>query len=258
VARLGRQPGAVRVGVRGSLAVAAVAAAGVLAGCSSSLTVPGPAQGTPTAPHTVSLAADGRSRATLDMLTGTTLLRIGTADLGLTGSLLTVSTPFGGPVPQLRLTDSGTAQLGADPLVALSAPNAAEVAVVLNSRVSWQLNLDGGTTRTVADLRGGQVSSISVTAGSSIIALTLPQPHGRVPVQMSGGASELLLSLPGGVPVRVTSAGGAGSVSLEGQEHTGVAGGSVFTTPGWTAGVTGFDIDAIAGASRIAVTARAG
>jgi hypothetical protein len=255
VARLGRQPGAVRLGARGALAIAA---AGVLAGCSSSMPVPtSPPPGALPTPHTVSVAADGRTRATLDMLTGTTLLRIGTADLGLTGSLVQVSTPLGDPAPQLRITDSGTATLGTDPLVAVTAPNASEVAVVLNSRVSWQHNLDGGTTRTIADLRGGQVASISVTAGASVIQLTLPRPHVRVPVQMSGGASQLLVSLPSGVPVRVTAAGGAGSVSLDGQEHTGVAGGTVFTTPGWTAGVTGFDVDAIAGASLIQVTARA-
>ena len=50
---------------------------------------------------------------------------------------------------------------------------------------------------------------------------------------------------------------GAGEVSLEGQDHSGVAGGSVFTTPDWAPGAAGLDIDALAGAGRIAVTTRA-
>jgi len=33
-----------------------------------------------------------------------------------------------------------------------------------------------------------------------------------------------------------------------------VAGGSVFTTAGWAPGAAGFDIDATAGAARVAVT----
>jgi type III secretory pathway component EscT len=33
--------------------------------------------------------------------------------------------------------------------------------------------------------------------------------------------------------------------------------GTVFTTPGWAAGAPGFDIDATAGAARVAVTTRA-
>lgn len=54
----------------------------------------------------------------------------------------------------------------------------------------------------------------------------------------------------------MTAAGGADEVALEGRYYAGVAGGSVFTTSGWTAGAAGFDIDATAGAARIAVTAR--
>jgi hypothetical protein len=79
-----------------------------------------------------------------------------------------------------------------------------------------------------------------------------------VTVKLAGGASQFLLSVPGGVPVRVTAGGGAGEVSVEGQDHTGVAGGSVFTAQGWAPGISGFDIDATSGASRIAVAARAG
>jgi hypothetical protein len=56
--------------------------------------------------------------------------------------------------------------------------------------------------------------------------------------------------------IRLTG-GCGGKVSLEGQTQVGVAGGSVFSTPGWTPGAAGFTIDATAGASRITVTARA-
>jgi len=67
----------------------------------------------------------------------------------------------------------------------------------------------------------------------------------------------VLLRLPGGVPARVIAAGGAGEVSLDGAAHTGVGGGSVFTTPDWAAGTPGapgFDVDATAGAARVSVT----
>src|SRR6202042_1076081 len=51
--------------------------------------------------HTVSMTTGGRTRASLDVLTGTTVLTIGTANFGPGGSLLTVTTPAGTPVPQL-------------------------------------------------------------------------------------------------------------------------------------------------------------
>lgn len=76
-------------------------------------------------------------------------------------------------------------------------------------------------------------------------------------VAAAAGASRLQLSLPGGVPARVTAAAGAGEVSLDGQDHVGVAAGSVFTTPAWAPGAAGYDVDATAGAARITVTTQA-
>ena len=55
----------------------------------------------------------------------------------------------------------------------------------------------------------------------------------------------------------MTALGGAGEISVFGRDYVGVGGGSVFTTPGWSPGAAGFDIDATAGAARVAVTARA-
>jgi hypothetical protein len=232
------------------LAVAGATAVVSLAACSSS---------PPPVSHTATLAADERSSASLDVLTGTAALKIGVADFGVSGTLLRVSTPTSGPAPRLwEVSADGTAQQRQDTIVDLSASGASAVTVTLNAAVSWRLDLGGGTTRTDADLRGGQIAGITFTAGSDVISLTLPPPRGSVPVQLAGGASQFLLSLPAGVPVRMTAAGGAGEVSLEGQDHVGVAGGSVFTTPGWTPSAAGFDIDATAGAARVAVTARAG
>jgi hypothetical protein len=250
VARLKTPPGPARPGRWCSLAAAGTLAL-LLAACSSS---PSPASG----PQTATLLADGHTSATLDMLTGTTTLTIGVADFGTSGSLLRVSTPAGQSAPTLRIAGAdGAASPGQGELVDLSANDAAHVTVILNAAVSWQLDLRGGTSRTVADLRGGQLAGIDFDAGSAVISLALPQPDGSVPIRLTAGASQFLLSLPSGTPAQLTAGGGAGEVSLEGQTHVGVAGGSVFSTPGWTPGAAGFTIDATAGASRITVTARA-
>ena len=158
----------------------------------------------------------------------------------------------------------GRERSGKDELVFLPASDGTSaITVTLNAAVTWRLDFAGGTERTAADLRGGRVAAITVAAGSDIVDLALPRPRprGTVPVLLSGGASQFLLSLPGGVPVRVISAGGAGEVSLDGATHTGVGGGSVFATPGWTAGTPAaprFDVDATAGAARVSVTRRGG
>ena len=254
--------GGTRLGAWGAAAVTGAAAA-LLSACSSATPqqLHIPVTATATAPaansHTVSMAGGRRTRASLDVLSGTTVLTIGTANFGPGGPLLTVTTPAGTPVPQLSASNPDGTANGNGPLVDLTAPNSPAVTVTLNAGVSWQIDLDGGASRTDVDLTGGQLSGISFNAGSSLVTLALPRPHGNVPVQMVGGASDFQLSLPNGVPAQVTAGGGASEVSLEGQQHTGVAGGSVFTTAGWGPGVTGFNIDATAGVSQITVTARA-
>jgi hypothetical protein len=73
-------------------------------------------------PHTATLtAAVGHSGATLNVLTGTAVLKIGVANFGVSGSLLRVSTPAGGPPPHLQDT---TAQPGGSAVVDLSAQGA--------------------------------------------------------------------------------------------------------------------------------------
>ena len=200
-------------------------------------------------------SGSGSAGATLKVVTGTPTLTIGIADLGVTGSLVRVSTPSGSPAAQFQVTD-GAGPAGSA-LVSVSAKDAASVTVTLNAAVGWRLELASGTKQTVADLRHGRVASVAITAGSDVLDLRLPTPHGRVPIRLAAGVSQFLLSVPRGSAVRVTAAKGAGQVSLEGSKHVAVPDGSVFTTPGWAAGTAGFDIDATAGTARLTVTARA-
>jgi hypothetical protein len=60
--------------------------------------------------------------------------------------------------------------------------------------------------------------------------------------------------LTGGAPVRVAAKNGAGDVTIDGQSQSGVAGGSIFATPGWDTAADRFDIDATSGVSSLTVT----
>jgi hypothetical protein len=170
--------------------------------------------GTRPATQSASVPADGHRTAVLDVASGTTLLTVRVADLGgAGGTLLRVRTPADAPVHPQVSTS------GAD------------------------------TTR-----RSGNKEAVQLTlAGSQIIDLTLPRPRATVPVLLAGGASLFLLRAPAGVPVRVTAAGGAGTVSLDGAEHTGVAGGSVFAAANWGAAGPRYNVTASAGAAVIAI-----
>jgi hypothetical protein len=92
-----------------------------------------------------------------------------------------------------------------------------------------------------------------VTAGSDVLDVSLPRPAGTLPFLLAGGVSQFLLSLPGGVPAQLTVGGGASFVSVDDQNLTGVAGGTVLTAPGWSSATSRFDIDATSGFSRLTV-----
>ena len=225
------------------LAVAAMAAAVTGGGAALALT-------TSTPSHIASMSTAGRTSAALKVTSGTPVLEISVGKLG--GTLLRVWTPADAPVRPV---------LSGSRLIVLSLASAGPgrgsgyaVKVVLNSAVTWSLDLAGGTQRTEADLRGGKVGGIAVTAGSDILDVSLPKPAGTLPFLLAGGASQFLLSLPGGVPAQVTVGGGAAFVSVDGQNLTGVAGGTVLTPPDWATATSRFYVDATSGFSRLTVS----
>jgi hypothetical protein len=198
------------------------------------------------------MSTAGRTSAALKVTAGTPVLEVSVGKLG--GTLLRVSTPDDAPV---RPVLSGSRLIVLSLTGAAAAPGQGSgyaVKVVLNSAVTWSLDLAGGTQRTEADLRGGKVGGIAVTAGSDILDVSLPKPAGTLPFLLAGGASQFLLSLPGGVPAQVTVGGGASFVSVDDQNLTGVAGGTVLTPPGWATATSRFDIDATSGFSRLTVS----
>src|SRR5436305_4815984 len=208
--------------------------------------------------HVAVMSRGGLTRAELKVTSGTAVLDITVGRPG--GPLLRVSVPDGAPVrPVLSgsrlivLSLDGTAPGGPG---SPGPGSGYAVRVVLSPAVTWSLDLAGGTQLTKADLRGGKVAGIAVMAGSGTLDMSLPRPAGTVPLLLAGGVSQFLLSLPPGVPARVTADGGAAFVSLDGQHLTGLAGGPVVTSPGWAGATARYDIDATSGFSRLAVSRR--
>ena len=205
------------------------------------------------------MSRGGLTHAELKVTSGTAILDVSVGKLG--GTLLRVSTPDGAPVRPV-LSDPGLIVLSLAGTASGGPPAQRQdsgyaVKVVLNAAVTWSLDLAGGTQLTKVDLRGGKVAGIAVMAGSDTLDMTLPRPAGTLPLLLAGGVSQFLLSLPAGVPAQVTVGGGASFLSLDGQHLTGIAGGTVVTSPGWAAATSRYDIDATSGFSRLAVSRQA-
>lgn len=198
-------------------------------------------------PHTVAMPGDGAQSAALMVVSGAAAVTVGTAQLGDT--LIRVSTPASSGVRPV---------LAGHRRVLLSLESTGEsgpavVHIVLNPHVIWRLMFTGGASLTAVDLGHGRVAGVDFAAGSSVIQLTLPHPRGTAPVVLAGGASQVMLKLPAGVPTRLRLDGGAGSATLDGQTYTGVAGGTVLAAAGWAGAASRYDIEAPAGVSAISV-----
>jgi len=194
------------------------------------------------------LTADGQRSATLAVVSGVTTV---TVDAGVPQeTLIRVSTPANSAVRPQLVQQAGRVELFFGN-TGHSGPSA--VLIQLSSAVAWHLQFSGGATQTVLDLSHGDVSSIDFTAGSSLINMTLPQPHGTIPITLAGGASQVMLTLPHGVPARLRLYGGASTATLAGQTHVGLGGGTILAALGWTSAANRYDVDAPAGVSEISV-----
>lgn len=198
--------------------------------------------------HVVTGAAGDLREATFVLLDGADVVRLRTADLG--DDAYRVSTPRDASIrPAVSLTDGSllTSLRGTD------RDGPAVVEVVLAESVRWHVRFNGGAKEQHLDLRGAQVGDVEFTAGANRIELTLPAPEGTQRTLLGGGASQVIVRLAGDAPVQVRAGGGAGSVTIDGTTHSGVAGGSTFTPPGWDSATDRYDIDATGGVSTLTV-----
>ena len=193
---------------------------------------------------------DDTTEAEFQLSSGVSAVVVRTADLG--GDLYRASTPEGsgfvprvsreGDVVKLRLAnviDNGTSD---------------SVTMELNQRVKWRVTLVGGSETASVDLRTASVAGVDFTGGVARIELWLPKPQGSVAVRMLGGAEDLLVHTPMGVPVRVVLTRGAASVTIDGVRRTGVVAGTRLVPTGWDTTRDRYTIDAVAGLATLTVS----
>jgi hypothetical protein len=199
--------------------------------------------------HSARVADDGRRGATLSVLSGAASVTISAARMP--GTLARAWTPAGSGVRPELVAVNGTVQvyLGG---TGQSGPDA--VWIQLSTAVRWRLQLSGGASQTMIQMRNGKLSGIDFTAGSSLITAALPRPVGTVTLTLAGGASQLNLTVPAGVPARLQLYGGASQAVLGGQVYTGIAGGTVLAGPGWPSAVNRYDLNAVSGVSQVTVS----
>jgi hypothetical protein len=220
-------------------------------GSGTGLGLPGIGQAEPSEPDHVIRggAVHAGQPGAFDLVSGSDVVRVSVGDLG--PDLFEISTAAESKVvPSVEVKDSTVvASLKG---TGLSGP--ALVTVVLSDDVRWQVRLSGGSSDEAVDLNGGLGGDVDLSGGTSRAQVALPAATGTQRIAVGGGAGLVDVRLGGSAPVRVAVKDGAGDVSIDGQVNQGVAGGSLFTPPGWDTATDRFDIDATSGVSSLTVT----
>ncbi len=154
---------------------------------------------------------------------------------------------FEGKVPHIRV-DGGAVTVKYRP--SLRPPRGE---ITLSGRVPWAIRGHMGMSDVVADLEDLELRDLEISAGTSKVELRLPRPKEAVRIRIGGGASNVELIRPVGVPVRVRIGGGASKLAID-DFSVGSAGGKTdWRSPDYDQAKSRYDIEIGAGASKVTV-----
>jgi hypothetical protein len=125
--------------------------------------------------------------------------------------------------------------------------------VTLNRTIPWAVELTGGANNVEADLARLVVSEIAVNGGANNMTFRLGTPEGRVPVRFNGGANDLNIVRPAGVPVVLRLGGGASSIELDRQRIGGAGGKTELASVGAETAADRYTVELSGGANRIVI-----
>jgi hypothetical protein len=128
--------------------------------------------------------------------------------------------------------------------------------VALNARIPWDVEVRGGASRLLADLRGLRLGSLSLDGGASRLEVVLPAPTGTVAVVILGGASNVAIRRPEGVAARLHVDGGATNLKFD-DRRIGAAGGELDLRDRDYDGATyRYDVAVTGGANNVSIDKR--
>jgi hypothetical protein len=119
--------------------------------------------------------------------------------------------------------------------------------------IPWSIRGHLGMSHVVADLEELELTDLEVSAGMSHVEIRLPRPEKTVRIRIGGGASDVELIRPTGVPVRVHIGGGASKLAID-EFRLGSGGGQTdWRSPDYDRVEGRYDIGIGAGASKLTV-----
>ena len=125
--------------------------------------------------------------------------------------------------------------------------------VALNASIPWRLEVRAGVTNLAADLRGLQVSAVSISGGAADLDLRLPRPSGTVPINIRDGAARVSIRRPDGVAVQVRLPDGAASTQFDERRLGLISDKTPVQSPGYGDATDRYDVELQGGTARLTI-----
>lgn len=126
--------------------------------------------------------------------------------------------------------------------------------VTLNQEVAWRIEVRGGVAHLDADLRDLRLEALDLGEGASQVEVRLSRPAGVVPVSIHGGASDVRIRRPAGVPVRLRVGRGVADLRFDEQAWGAVGGELRLVTPEATQAPDCYEIEIASGAAHLEIS----
>jgi hypothetical protein len=121
----------------------------------------------------------------------------------------------------------------------------------LSPNLPLQIEIDGGASDNVLDLRKLNVKRLDIDTGASSTKVTLPENAGQTAVDVDSGASSLDLIVPAGVAADIRVDSGLSSISID--ETRFPRNGKHYTSPDYATATNRVDISIDTGVSSVTI-----
>jgi hypothetical protein len=154
---------------------------------------------------------------------------------------------FEGKVPDVRV-DAGTVVVTYRMSIR---PTRGEI--ILSGLVPWVIEGAFGMSDVMADLEDLDLRSMEISGGASAIEVRLPRPNEPTRVRIGGGASDVELIRPAGVPVRVRIGSGVSNLAIDDFRVASAGGKTDWRSPDYDQVEGRYDVEIGAGASNVTI-----
>jgi DNA-binding MarR family transcriptional regulator len=161
---------------------------------------------------------------------------------------------FEGPVPDVKAKDGVVTIRYPRRLLVLGGGKGRAV-VALSVAIPWWIVIQGGASEIEASLGRLNLAGLEVKGGVSMIRLDLPAPTGRVPIRISGGASEITVARPADVAARAHLKGWVSTFVFDDQTFSDVGNNVRLQSSSFDPTASYYDIEVASSASTVTITA---